>query len=262
MLKKLLKYDLEFMINKALVVFYGLAIIFALLTRLFFNIGDARIFDIIAKICSGTTITMMINIIINNVLRMWARFISNLYGDESYLTHTLPVKKSTHYASKILAAITSMLISFGVIILTAFIAYYTKERFDFLVNNFIYENGGILDVLLLVGVLVLQTIQIVQLGYTGVILGYGKTNLKLVWSFVYGGIAYIITQVCTLAIVGITALCNEDLKNMLFVAKENMEPMNDSIKQLMCVMFIAFIFYIAITWFINNKLFSKGVNVE
>ena len=35
-------------------------------------------------------------------MRMWVRFRSNFYGDESYLTHTLPIKREVLYTSKIL----------------------------------------------------------------------------------------------------------------------------------------------------------------
>ena len=40
------------------------------------------------------------NIILNNLMRLWARFKNNFYGDESYLTHTLPINKKTLYLSK------------------------------------------------------------------------------------------------------------------------------------------------------------------
>ena len=49
---------------------------------------------------------------------------------------------------------------------------------------------------------------------------------------------------------------------MLFVAKDQMEPMDDTIKNLMGIMFVTFIIFITSVYFINKKLFNKGVNVD
>ena len=82
MLKKLIKYDLE-NIYKVLMIFYILSLLFAILTRIFLNIDDSFIMNIIGKICSGVTISMIFNILINNLMRLWSRFKNNFYGDES-----------------------------------------------------------------------------------------------------------------------------------------------------------------------------------
>ena len=67
MLNKLLKYDLQYNF-KVVSVFYILSIFFALLTRIFLSIENSFIMDIIGKICSGTTIAMIFNILINKGL--------------------------------------------------------------------------------------------------------------------------------------------------------------------------------------------------
>ena len=100
MLGKLLKYDLKW-IYKVVGVFYILAIIFSVAGRLLKNIENSVIFSVISQITIGIAISMMASSLINCIMRLWARFIKNLYKDESYLTHTLPVKKKTIYTSKI-----------------------------------------------------------------------------------------------------------------------------------------------------------------
>ena len=72
MLQKLLKYDLKY-IYKVLVVFYILVIFFAIFTR-FMLYKDIAIIKIFGQVCSGITISMIISIIINNIMRLWARF--------------------------------------------------------------------------------------------------------------------------------------------------------------------------------------------
>ena len=73
MLKKLLKYDLK-NIFKFLVIFYSLALFFAVLTRIFFSIDNSLMMNIIGQVCSGATISMMFSILINNLI-----FLLNLF---------------------------------------------------------------------------------------------------------------------------------------------------------------------------------------
>ena len=57
MLNKLLKYDLKW-VFKAIVVFYILSLIFAILTRIFLGIENSLLFTIIGKITNGTMICL------------------------------------------------------------------------------------------------------------------------------------------------------------------------------------------------------------
>ena len=116
MLGKLLKYDLKWCF-KPLVVFYILAIIFSIITRIIESVDQTLILLIMDKICSGVVIAMLINILINCLMRNWVRFERNIYKDESYLTHTLPVSKNKIYLSKILTAIITLFISFIIIVI-------------------------------------------------------------------------------------------------------------------------------------------------
>jgi len=54
------------------------------------------------------------------LIYMALRFYRNLYGDEGYLMHTLPVTASQHIISKILVAVGSYLVTLIVIILSVF----------------------------------------------------------------------------------------------------------------------------------------------
>ena len=49
MLGKLLKYDLKYIV-KFLAIFYGLATFFAILTRVFLNIENSLVFEIIGLV--------------------------------------------------------------------------------------------------------------------------------------------------------------------------------------------------------------------
>ena len=83
---------------------------FSVIGRIFIEIENSALFNILGKISFGFAISMMVNCIINCVMRLWARFVRNIYKDESYLTHTLPVSKKTIYQSKIISSLISIIV--------------------------------------------------------------------------------------------------------------------------------------------------------
>lgn len=263
MLKKLLKYDLEY-IYKVLGVFYILAIIFALLTRLFLNIDNSFILSMIGRVCSGTTIAMIAAIIINNIMRLWTRFTKNFYGDESYLTHTLPVEKGNLYLSKFLASIISLFTSFMLIALIIFIAYYSKENIDSIKSTLTsiatsYGSTVIKILLAFLFVFFIQFTDILQAGYMGIILGHRQNTSKIVFSVIIGYVVYLGTQVFSVLSFFVIALFNKDFMN-LFFTNEVVDV--DTIKTILYMSFAIYTIILFSLYFINLKLFKKGVNVD
>lgn len=263
MLRKLLKYDLK-SIFKFLIIFYSLAIFFGLLTRIFLSIENSLIMNIIGQICSGISISMIFNILINNLIRLWVRFKQNIYGDESYLTHTLPVEKKTIYKSKMITSIITVFTSIVVIVITIFIAYYSKENLQFLKNILLpiantYNSTTIKILSAFLFIFFLEFINILQAGFTGMILGHKMNNAKTGYSILFGFGTYMIIQIFALLIIFVTALFNQDLMN-IFITNEMI-----NIEIIKLVIYLAIIIYIAtfiIGYIINIKLFKKGVNVD
>lgn len=263
MLKKLLKYDLLFL-YKGLIIFYALSIFFSILTRIFMNIENSFIINIIGRICLGVTISMVFNILINNLMRMWARFRSNLYGDESYLTHTLPVTKTALYVSKTISAVLSCFISTVVIALSLFIALYSKDFLTTLKNILlpvadILESSlfGIISAFLFI--LFLEFLNILQCGFTGIILGHRMNGSKIGFSVLFGFIVYIVSQQIALLAVFITALFNKELLN-LFITNSAINF--GLIKTVILISSLTYLLLAVLGFIINLKLFKKGVNVD
>jgi len=263
MLKNLLKYDLN-NIYKVLIVFYVLSLFFAILSRIFLNIENSFIVNVIGQICSGTTIAMIFNILINNLMRLWVRFKHNFYGDESYLTHTLPIDKKILYLSKTLASIITLLSSVIVIGLSLFIAYYSKENIEFVKNLLlplatVYESTVVAIILAFIFVCFLEIMNMLQSGYVGIVLGHRKNNNKMVFSILFGFGTYLLTQMFTVLVVFVVALFNKDLMNLFYT----MESLNvDTIKICIYLAIIIYTLNIFVLYFVNSKLFSKGVNVD
>jgi len=263
MLKKLLKYDLE-SVYKVLSVFYILSIAVAILTRLFFCFENSTMLNIIAQILSGTTIAMIANILINNLMRVWVRFKQNLYGDESYLTHTLPVSKKTIYLSKFLTSIITMTTSIIVIGITIFIAYYSKENIQML-ETFLnpianmYEINIVSFLIIILLIFGIELISTIQSGYTGLILGHRKNNNKLMYSIVFGIVTYSIIQVVGVIVIFITGIFNPNIMDLFMSNNINNFALFKSIMYLSIAIYAG---AIIINYFVNTKLFKKGVNVD
>lgn len=263
MLGKLLKYDLKYML-KNMSVFYVLTILFALLTRLFNVIGDVFIFNILSSICSGVTISMMVSILINTMMRSWVRFNEFIYKDESYLTHTLPVTKNDIYDSKFIQSLIFFGIGFCIILLGLFIAYYSKENWE-VVKSFVMSLTTGLNIngtLLIIGLLFIVFLEIfnaIQCGFLGMILGYKQNNSKLLLSVCFGFIAYIVSQSLVLLTMFIVALFDEGLMQ-IFKNTIVMEP--STLKLLVIVTMVIYIVLIFIMNIVSKKVFSKGVDIE
>ena len=263
MLKKLLKYDL-LSIYKILIIFYILSVISAILTRLLFNIDNSTIFNILAQISSGFTISMIANILINNIMRVWHRFKSNLYDDEAYLTHTLPVSKTSLYLSKFISSIVSMFTSIIIIVITLFIAYYSKENLEIIKNLLlplatIYDSTMINLLLVIFIVLFLQFTTILQTGFFGIIMGHRHNKNKMILSIIYGITSYIVIQIISLITIFIIGIFNQNIMN-LFIT--NTIDSANIIKNVMYIVMILYISFIAILYCINTFIFKKGVNIN
>ena len=265
MLKKLVKYDLRFIVNKVLVIYYIVALCMAVVTRLMFGINNSVFFNVVAQICSSITISAMFGILINNVIRCWVRFKQNFYADESYLTHTLPIGKSTHYAAKFFSAVGSLLISFAAIVLTLIVAYYSKENFEFVKQLLVpfaenFDSSVWKLMLLLVLVVFAELLTMIQAGYIGIVLGHRFNSGKTALSVLFGGVAYLISQSLVLLCTFLIALC--DREGLMQIFTQNTLSEVSVLKTLIYIGLAIYTVLLAIGYVWNVHLFKKGVNVD
>lgn len=263
MLIKLIKYDLK-KTFKFLIIFYSLAIFFATTTRILFNIHNSFIIRIAAQISNIITILMIINILINSIMRLWLNFKSSLYNDEAYLTHTLPISRQTIYLSKIILAVITMFSSILIIGLTLFIGYYSKENINMLKQIFIplkdiFNINFINTLFSFLIIFFIQTLNITQIGYTGIIMGHKMNNIKVTFSVVFGFIAYLTTQIITLLIMAIICLVSKNIRT-LFITNEIVGI--TALKTLVYICIFIYLFIFITNYLINIKVFKKGVDLE
>lgn len=263
MLIKLLKYDLKYMI-KNMSAFYILTLFFAITTRLLFSLDKTIMINIIGNISVGCMFSMLANVLINTIMRSWVRFRDSIYKDEAYLTHTLPVTKNDIYNSKFLQTLIFFIISFIVIILSLFIAYYTKERW-LLLKTYISTITTGLDfnttafVISFIAVVFLEIFNAIQSGFLGIIFGYKKNNNKIIFSLLFGFGAYLLSQSIVLLLVFITGFFNNNIMNLF---KSNILLDTSSFKLLVGLSIIIYLLIIGLMSMLCKKEFNKGVNIE
>ncbi len=263
MLKKLLKHEI-LKDAKFLSIYYIITLGVAVISRLLTPIDGSLVLEIIARIFSGATISMMVAVIINNVMRLWAHFKSSMYGDEAYLTHTLPVKRSSVYFAKLLAAITTMLASFTVCVAALAIAFYSKDNLQtvkLLLDPMaeMYDSSVIYMVAMVLLLIFLELLNMVQCGYVGIVLGHrcrqGKTGMSVLF-----GIAVYSAGSCLLLLLAfLLSFVSTDLNN-LFITQTAVDP--KTLKELFYIATAGYFMLNLVMVIISNKLLKKGVNVD
>ena len=263
MLGKLIKYDLKWIL-KLILIYCSLGIFFAITGRLFGLIENSLFFDIISKVCNGISIAMLINAVVNAVIRGWVRVIFNLYRDESYLTHTLPIKKNTQFLSKILSILITMLIAVGVTIIGLIIMYLSKDTIEFLKTslNIITDslNTSVASLIITLSVLIfIQLVFITFSGVFGIILGNTFNRKKGMYTVVIGFGTYVCASVIVLLITLLSSLFNDNIYSILFGgAAVNVE----GLLTLCWIISTVYLVLIGTLYFVANKVFNKGVNIE
>ena len=263
MLGKLLKYDFKW-VYKLIIIFYILAIIFSVIGRAFSTIENSLVFEVVSQIAFGTAISMMVSGLINTLMRSWVRFHRNVYKDESYLTHTLPVKKQDIFSSKVITGAVAIFTSMVVIIGCLFICYYSEANMEALKG--ILEiaastyNTTVLNLLALVAIVIfLEIVYALLIGYVGIILGHKSNKNRMGRSITIGIILYFVFQGATLGLIAIYGLFNPDVMNLL----NTTDIVNvEAIKSVMYAGIGIYVIYILILYWIGQKQLNKGVNVE
>ena len=260
---KLLKYDLKYMI-KNMSVFYILALFFSITTRILFSLNETVIIKIITQISVGCMFAMIANILINTMMRSWIRFRDSIYRDEAYLTHTLPVTKNDIYNSKFIQTLVFFIVSFIIILLSLFIAYYTKDRWIELKNliNTITTGlnfNSLVFVISFILIIFLEVFNAIQSGFLGIILGYKKNNGKIGFSVLFGFIAYLLSQSIVLLLIFIVGIFDKSIMNLFTT---NIVLNTSTFKLLMILVIIIYLIIILLMSMICKKEFNKGVNIE
>lgn len=266
MLGKLVKYDFKW-INKVMLIYYTIALILTITTKFVENILNTEqtmIIVIIDKILVGMLISCFFSIIVTCIMRIWARFSKNIYGDESYLIHTLPVSKGKIFNAKILASIATIIISILVIISSLAIVYLNADTVDYIKDIFksltdIFEKNGTIGMIVAAILLVISELVFIMFsGIFGMIVGNKANNRKVLKSVLVGIMTYGFLSGFLLIITYILAQFNPTVMELY----KTELPSPDSIKLIFYIGLAVYTIYNIGYYLACKKLLEQGVNVD
>ena len=258
---KLMKYDIKKMM-RILVYIYVVSLGLAIITRLI-NIGkDIQAIAIIGHVFAGLTYSAVGSIIVNTFVHILKVFTVGFYRDESYLTHTLPVKKEKLLLSKYLSSIIVIITSVVVSALSLFIVLYSESLFKFIkqslemvVSGFNMSVGGFLTLMVLI--LFSQICAMMSMAFAAIVKANTYNHKRIMKGLIWFAVFYFGSSIATLITAVIVFAIGGNLSELLASQMSNGSFMTILILGLVLYFVYAIVFYI-----ITDKLFKKGVNVD
>lgn len=251
----LIKYDLKF-VYKQLAVFYIIIFILAITAHLTDLENSPFIVRFIHEFAQDATFGFSIGMVINGCLRTWAKFKYSMYGDESYLSHTLPIKRSTLWNAKFLTGIIVVMFSILTFVACILIIFLSPQNLAFLESI----NGDTwITILIFTFAIFCQFTFIMQVGFTGLTLGHRHRNNRMVYSVLYGIILYLIVGLFIVGFCLLLSLFIPSLHTMLFDGTfSNLQDVN----LLLSIINLLYLLAIAASYFINRRTLQHGINVD
>ena len=261
MLNKLLKKDLKKDMRWMWILFVA-TILTAFVGRGCKELGQNILFFKILRIFFDSVYySLAVNVILQPFLRNFTNFSKSLYGDESYLTHTLPVTKNQIINSKFITAIVEMVLGFITLVVSLLVLFYSNSfatTLKLLLSALIVGKFSLLLVLTLFIILVIvEFLMFISLIFFSIVIAYRAKEKRVLKTFLLTtALAFAsmfvlaIVMICVLAINGIKLSANTlILSNTAFIS-------------VILAGIIVYSVIIILMYFLTKKEFNKGVNVD
>ncbi|WP_426350297.1 hypothetical protein ACPWSR_03400 [Alloiococcus sp. CFN-8] len=149
MLIKLIKYEFKATWRKFLPI-YGILIVFTIISKLTngFKGGyqatdvSGSISKLVSELSMFLQVACIIGLIAVTLYVIVERFYKNFFGDEGYLTFTLPISPWRHLTAKLTASVFWTMVSIIIGIVSLLISYYDGSAFNSIYNGYGQILGG------------------------------------------------------------------------------------------------------------------------
>ncbi len=278
MLAKLIKYDLKCLL-KSVALFGGLLLICAVLFNLtgyehFYGSTAAPatltlifILQILHTIFYNAIFVIVVWLVLNSIMRIWHRYRTSFFLDESYLTHTLPIKRSTLWLAKFLSAVITLLSVLTAIAFSFAVLSLSPNGKNLIASFGIFPHEpNPLYIVSYVVTIFTQLLCITMCGLLGITLGNRVSNHRLRKSIFFGAAFYILCGLTMLLCLFLLYCFNQDFHTMIFSTGANVNPSDVSgqilMVKLLSIVFIIYSALIATLYFSNRALLQKGIDVD
>lgn len=280
MFTNLIKYDLKF-IFKTVNVYITLLFISVILYNLtsydytptildangqvFGGDPDAPIFiQILHSISYNAVIVMLVALILNAIVRTWIRFKSSIYGDESYLTHTLPVSRQTLWLSKLASLI---IVVFSVIIsitISFCILSLTSSGKNLISSLGFDQHAPVSYTFTFLFCIFVEFLFIILCGITGIIIGNRSNRHRNLYSILFGFAIYSLSALFLLGYIFLWSCLDSSIQSLFTIQDGNPNDIftPSFITKILLGISFAYTIMSIILVLINNKLLKQGVDVD
>ena len=261
MLSKLLKKDLKKNMRWMWIIFVS-AIAVALLTRGFKELGENIVFfKVLGIFFDSVFYALAVNVILQPFIRNFFNFTKSFYGDESYLTHTLPVTKKQLVISKFLTAFIELLLGFASLLISLLIMFYSPTMFTtlkLLLSTMISGEFSLFVVLMLFVILVVvEFFMFITLIYFSIVIAYRSKEKRVLKTFLITALlAFVSITILSVVMMIVLAINGIQLTSVTVVLPAS---------ALISVLITGILMYsgiIVLFYFLTQKEFSKGVDVD
>lgn len=261
MIGKLMKYDLKKML-RILVYIYFISLGLAIIARLI-NIGkDIQAIAIIGYVFSGLTYSAIGSILVNTFVHILRVFICGFYRDESYLTHTLPVEKSKLLLSKYLSSLIVVFASVFVSFLSLFIMFFSKEFMTGLKTALSSTVAGLnmslgLLIAIIVFVIFTQICAMMSMAFAAVVRGNMYNQKRVPKGLLWFALFYFGSMIVSIVMIALIMVISGNIADLTAAVMSQSSFVTILISGLVLYAVYSVVFY-----FICQKWFDKGVNVD
>ena len=261
MLNKLLKYDLKKNMRWLWILFVS-TIAVAGLTRgckeLSASIG---FFKILGIFFDSVFYSLAVNTILQPFLRGFLNFSKSFYGDESYLTHTLPVTKNQLINSKYITTLIEIILGFSTLVISILIMFGSPAMFDILkllLSTLISDNFSVgLVITLFIILVVVEFLMFISIIYYSITIAYKSKEKRILRTFLTTA-ALAFASLTVLAIIMIIVL----LINGVNLSSPTLILSNTAFLSIITTGIIVYSAITTLFYFLTKKEFNKGVNVD
>lgn len=280
MLSKLIKYDLKYIfktVNIYIILLLTSVILHNLTSydytpvtmdingQIFGGDPDAPIIvQLLHTIFYNAIIAMLIGLILNSIIRTWGRFKYNMYGDESYLTHTLPVSRQTLWFSKLFSLILVILGVLASITFSFYLLSLTPTGKGLIGSLGFSEQAPTSYIAVLIFGIFIELVFITLCGITGIILGHRANNHRGLHSLFYGFLIYTLSVLLLLGFIFLWSHLDPSI-NPLFNTQNTNPNETFTFEFITRILLGASLVYAAMSTLlviIDDKLLTRGVDVD
>ena len=261
MLGKLLKYDLKKNMRWLWILFVC-AIASAGISRGFSELGkNIGFFRVLGILFDSIFYALVVNSLLQPFLRGFMNFAKSLYGDESYLTHTLPVTKNQIINSKYITTIIEILLGFACVVLSILIRYASPAfipTIKMILMGIIGEEfSAILSLTLFILLVLVEFLMFISIIYFSIVMGYKYNEKKVLKSFLFTALMSMLSSsVLSFVMIIVMLIMGVNLTSAEIVLT------GPTFLAIILSGIIVYAIMATVFYFLAKQQFNKGVNVD